>query len=213
MIWTPKRPHIHPMALGRILSNISFGSTLNIAASLANPALPKRAVRGVYARQMLLPVIKVMKAIGYERAVVLYGAVDGTDRGMDEASVCGTTFCAELSENGKITTFDFRPADYDIKHHNAALLAPGNDIDREAKRFISLLRGGPDRARADAAVLNAGLIFYVAGKACSIREGIKQAAEALKTGSAFNTFKNWVAVQNRDPEKGLARLGSLTCLN
>lgn len=206
-------PHIHPMALGRILSNISFGSTLNIAASLANPALPKRAVRGVYARQMLLPVIKVMKAIGYERAVVLYGAVDGTDRGMDEASVCGTTFCAELSENGKITTFDFRPADYDIKHHNAALLAPGNDIDREAKRFISLLRGGPDRARADAAVLNAGLIFYVAGKAGSIREGIKQAAEALKTGSAFNTFKNWVAVQNRDPEKGLARLGSLTCLN
>jgi anthranilate phosphoribosyltransferase len=206
-------PNIHPMALGRILSNISFGSTLNIAASLANPALPKRAVRGVYNRRMLLPVIKVMKAIGYKRAVVLYGAVDGTDRGMDEASVCGTTFCAELSENGDITTFDFRPADYDMPHHDSALLSPDNDMNKEAKRFVSLLRGRQHGARTDAALLNAGLIFYVAGKAHNIKDGVKQAAAALRNGNAFNTFENWVAAQNRYPEKGLARLNRLAGLN
>jgi len=38
-------PNIHPMALGRILSQIHFGSTLNISASLANPARPVLAVR------------------------------------------------------------------------------------------------------------------------------------------------------------------------
>ena len=51
---------VHPQALGRILSQISFGSPLNIAASLANPALPRKAVRGVYSREMLKPVALVI---------------------------------------------------------------------------------------------------------------------------------------------------------
>ena len=51
-------PQSHPRALGRILSQIHFGSTLNIAASLANPAMPKIGVRGVYSREMVLPVIR-----------------------------------------------------------------------------------------------------------------------------------------------------------
>ena len=67
---------------------------------LANPAFPKMGLRGVYAKEMILPVIKAMKAIGYRRALVLYGSIDDSDKGMDEASVCGTTYCAELSENG-----------------------------------------------------------------------------------------------------------------
>ncbi|MCK5350344.1 MAG: anthranilate phosphoribosyltransferase, partial [Desulfobacula sp.] len=61
-------PHIHPMALGRILSQIYFGSTLNIAASLANPALPSIGVRGVYSKEIILPVANVMKEIGYKSA-------------------------------------------------------------------------------------------------------------------------------------------------
>lgn len=38
-------PEVHPMALGRILSQIAFGSPLNIAASLAHPAMPRIALR------------------------------------------------------------------------------------------------------------------------------------------------------------------------
>ena len=44
-------PRTHPKALGRILSKTFFGTTLNIAASLANPVLPKMGLRGVYAKE------------------------------------------------------------------------------------------------------------------------------------------------------------------
>ncbi len=64
MVWIQK---IHPTALGRILAKISFGSTLNIAASLANPVYPKYGVRGVYSRDLLIPVAKVMHKIGYKK--------------------------------------------------------------------------------------------------------------------------------------------------
>lgn len=204
-------PKIHPMALGRILSQIHFGSTLNIAASLANPAMPRYGVRGVYAREMILPVIRVMKAIGYRRALVFHGEVDGTDKGMDEASVCGTTWCAELVENGDIREFTLEPPSLGLSIHGPAALAPDLDLDKESRRFVALIRGqenGND-ARRQAVVLNTALILKVAGKTDTIAAGMTTAADTIDNGSAWRALEGWVTTQNREPEKGLARLRRL----
>jgi anthranilate phosphoribosyltransferase len=202
-------PHIHPRALGRILSKIFFGSTLNIAASLANPALPKLGLRGVYAKEMILPVANVMRAIGYQRALVLYGSIDGSDKGMDEASVCGATFCAELSESGEIREFSIRPEAVGLSCHDPAELVPDKEIGREAKRFVSLIQGKSNGARNEAAILNAGLIFYAAGKVESIRAGIEMAVTAVNNGSAYHTLEKWVQTQSKHPEMGMRRLAEL----
>jgi len=75
-------PLVHPRALARILSQIRFGSTLNIAASLANPCRPSYGVRGVYSEK-LVPIVKeVMKEIGYERAMVVHGFNANRQNGM-----------------------------------------------------------------------------------------------------------------------------------
>jgi anthranilate phosphoribosyltransferase len=203
-------PEIHPRALGRVLSNIYFGSTLNIAASLANPAMPGIGVRGVYTREMMMPVLRVMKAIGYERALVLYGTIDNSPKGMDEASVCGRTYCAELKTDGQIAEYDFRPEDYGLCTCNPFDLTPVPDMDREARDFVALLRGEISGARFEAAALNAGLIFYVAGNVPSIKEGVFKACTVLKEGLPFNTLENWVKIQNRDPQEGTRKLWALT---
>jgi len=195
-------PQIHPKALGRILSKIFFGSTLNIAASLANPALPTRGIRGVYSKEMVIPVANVMRAIGYERALVFFGGIENSDKGMDEASVCGATYCAELESDGNINEFIFHPSDYNLKIHNPADLAPDADIRQEAKSFVELIRGRKNGARTDAAILNAGLIFYIADKADSIATGVQNAAAALKGGNVLETLENWVVAQNRNPQQG-----------
>lgn len=203
-------PQIHPMALGRILSQICFGSTLNIAASLANPAMPDRAVRGVYAKEMILPVIEVMQAIGFKRAMVIYGGIDGSARGMDEASVCGTTWCAELSESGEISQYTFTPGAFSLKSYDPGALAPEGDIIKEPARFVDLIRGREKGARYDAAILNAALIFYVAGKVNSIEAGLEIAAGALDGNGAFEALQNWVESQNNEPEQGLKKLEALS---
>jgi len=202
-------PLIHPNALGRILSRIRFGSTLNIAASLANPAMPRMGVRGVYAREMILPVAGVMKAIGYKRALVMYGEVDDSDMGMDEASVCGTTHCAELTETGQIVTYSFRPSDLGMDTHDPSGLVPSDDLSQEARSFTSLLQARLKGARADAAVLNGGLIFYVAGLSDTIGGGARKASSILEGGGAFDTLRRWVIAQNRHPEEGRERLERL----
>ncbi len=203
--------HIHPMALGRILSQIHFGSTLNIAASLANPALPRHGVRGVYSREMILPVIRVMKAIGYRRALVLHGQAGETGKGMDEASVCGTTWCARLNTDGHIDTFTLEPEQWGLRRHDPAGLCPEPDLNQEARRFTALIQGRENGtgARRQAVVLNAALILTVAGTVASLDAGLAAAGAAIDGGVAFDTLHRWVAAQNRHPEDGLARLHRL----
>ena len=201
-------PTVHPMALGRILSQISFGSPLNIAASLAHPALPRIALRGVYDRSLVIPVAEVMRAIGYTDALVIHGTIDGSDLSMDEGSVCGTTYGAWL-KNGKITTHDWRPADGGVSLHDPSGLAADPDPETGARRMYQLLAGKGPADRTDAVIFNSGLLFLVSGLVTRLEEGIDIARECISSGAALATLEKWVRSQNHNPEQGLARLNSL----
>jgi len=201
-------PEVHPMALGRILSQIAFGSPLNIAASLANPAMPRIALRGVYDRSLIMPVTEVMQAIGYTSAMVVHGTIDGSTKGMDEGSVCGTTYGAWLHD-GKITSHEWRPDDCGLHLHDPNGLAADPNPESGAKRMYNLLAGlGPDD-RTEAILLNSGLLFMVSGTVSTLMDGVALARECLGSGAALTTLKNWVVSQNRNPEVGLVRLQRL----
>ncbi len=201
-------PRVHPLALGRILSQICFGSPLNIAASLAHPALPKIAVRGVYSPTLLRPVAEVMKSIGYTDALVIYGTISGSVKGMDEASVCGTTSGIHL-KGGKLSDITFGPEHCGLKKRDAASLAADPDKKSGAVKMYQLLAGKGDEARSDAVILNSALIFYVKGMVTTVSGGVEKARELLLSGTALKPLKQWVAVQNSDPVKGLQKLADL----
>ncbi|MFN2354004.1 MAG: anthranilate phosphoribosyltransferase, partial [Desulfopila sp.] len=165
---------VHPMALGRILSQICFGSPLNIAASLAHPGLPKFAVRGVYSPALLQPVAEVMQVIGYSDAIVIYGAIDGSDKGMDEASVCGETVGVRLS-GGKIEPISFVPEEVGVSLHAPELLISEKNRDIAAKNMCELFAGRGSTAQNDAVILNSSLIFYVQNQVSSIQDGVTRA--------------------------------------
>ncbi len=201
--------NVHPCALGRLLSGIYFGTTLNLAASLANPALPSTGVRGVYSGDMLLPVARVMREIGYKSAIVLHGCVDGTGMGMDEASVCGTTYCMQLFPDGTTEGFKIDPASLGMNCSDYRELEPEHDRKSEAERFAGLISNRDNDARKDAAILNAALVFLASGHCANLEQGIQESTSLLEKGAAFETMQKWVYHQNHDPDKGLKRLYSL----
>ena len=198
-------PKIHPFGLGRILSQIRFGTTLNIAASLANPARPTRGLRGVYAEFLLHPVAEVMASIGYERGLVVHGKVGGQVGGMDELSLCGPTIICEFSENRTIKEYVLRPEDVGMKKVPFAEIAALGNLSQERKRFLRVLAGKEEQGCIDFTCLNAGATLYVGGQAGTLEEGIRLASAAISDGSALEKLKRWVIVQARD-EDGIARL-------
>ncbi|MCP4324780.1 MAG: anthranilate phosphoribosyltransferase [Psychromonas sp.] len=202
-------PEIHPAALGRILSQIHFGTTLNISASLANPALPKVGVRGVYKKELLVPVLKVMKEIGYTDAITLYGSIKDSEFGMDEASVSGITYGAELLPSGEIKEFAISSSDLGLGSYDAEQCSPLKNIDDEVLAFLKPFVSSEKGARTDMIILNAAFVLKVAGKAENVEVGIEMAGSLLSSGEALQTLKNWVATQSRNPEEGSAKLDSL----
>ena len=201
-------PEVHPMALGRILSQICFGSPLNIAASLAHPALPKMAVRGVYSKELIQPVAEVMQNIGYTDAIIVHGTIRGSDRSMDEGSVCGTTYGARL-KNGQIIEFAFEPEDCGLTCHKSAPLAADSSREEAAVKMYGLLGGSGDVARLDAVSLNSGLILQLMDESISLSDAVGRAREILLSGEPQTVLQRWVEVQNSDPAEGLDRLAQL----
>ncbi len=199
-------PAVHPRALGRILSQISFGSTLNISASLANPAFPKIAVRGVYSPAMVRPVAEAMRRIGIRRGMVYHGRVDGLDRGMDEFSVCGETSGLRWGEDGGLEAFSVRPEDLSLPLHPSGDLAPETEAPERRRAFLRLLAGRGPRSRLDCIALNAAAVFAAAGTAADLAGGVALARGILESGAALETLRAWVAVQNRDRPRGEAVL-------
>jgi len=208
-IFNGMSPKVHPKALGRMLSQISFGTTLNIAASLANPALPQYAVRGVYSKEMVNSAARVMKEIGYKRAIVIHGLDEDGMAGMDEASTLGVTMIAELKENGMVEEYSIFPEDLGIKRASLKSIAPLDNAKEEASRLVEILSGRLNGSCTDIVCLNTSLIFYLMNLVADFREGFDLAKDTIKSGKAIRKLKQWVQVQQTDKDNGSSKLKSL----
>lgn len=198
-------PMVHPRALGRILSRIRFGSTLNIAASLASPCRPTHALRGVYASELVPKVCGVMKEIGYERGMVVHGFDVGKQKGMDEISTIGETLVREFFPGGEERQFYLAPEDVGLKRAEYRAVAATGDVRKEAVRFMQIMSGTGHHECIDMTCLNAGAVLYMVDKAEDIREGIEASREIIETGKALAKLTRWVAVQSDKSGKGLQK--------
>ncbi|NWG09117.1 MAG: anthranilate phosphoribosyltransferase [Nitrososphaerales archaeon] len=200
---------VHPQALYRILSQIRFGTILNIAGSLANPALPRYGVRGVYSKELVKPTVQIMGKIGYRRAIVVHGLNEDGTKGIDEISSMGETMVAELHKSGEITTYTITPEDVGIQCANELTLLPSPNRKEEALNFLRILSGKDKGPKFEIVCLNVAPILYMMGKAKDIKEGLSIAKETIETGEAIIKLKEWVMEQNSNPEFGEKKLNSL----
>ncbi|MDR1516293.1 MAG: anthranilate phosphoribosyltransferase [Synergistaceae bacterium] len=188
-------PNVHPNALARILSQISFGSVLNTAASLANPARPTHAVRGVRASNMVAPVAQIMHDIGCRRAVVVHGLQDNGRDGLDEAGTIGETIYAELREDGTITEGRFVPEDFGLSRAAPGDIRQLGGADTECVRLTAVIEGHGTQAESEIVALNSALIQYVAGIVSSLNDGVERSIDAMRSGLAARKLRQWVNAQ------------------
>lgn len=186
---------VHPVGLGRILKDISFGTVLNIAASLANPVKPDYGVRGINDPLIMERTAKIMRNIGYKKSVVLYGFI-GEDRpGMDEASTLGRTVFMEMNADGRFVKNECYPEDFGIRRGRMEEIAALGDPVLEAKRLTKVLSGNENNSCADIVLLNAAFLIYATGKCEDLISAYRMAENALYSGKVFEKLKEWVRTQ------------------
>lgn len=172
--------------VGPVRAEMGVRTIFNILGPLANPAGAKRQVIGVYSKDWLRPLAEVAGALGAERVWVVHGS-----DGLDEITTTGPTEVAEFS-GGKVTTFEIRPEDAGIAAARPQDLVGGTAEDNAAAiRKVLDGEAGPLR---DIAVLNAGAALVVAGKADTLKDGVKLARQAIDSGKAKAALEKLVAI-------------------
>lgn len=181
--------HTSMKYVGAIRKELGIRTVFNILGPLTNPASPSRMLLGVYSEALVEPLARVLNSLGVKRALVVYG----TDK-MDEISASSPTFVCELN-SGEYKNYTIKPEDFGLTSCKKEELVGGTP-EENAQITLAILKGekGPKR---NAVLLNAGAALYIGGKADSIADGIKLAAELIDSGKALAKLEEFKAESNK----------------
>ncbi|MBS7339660.1 MAG: anthranilate phosphoribosyltransferase [Suilimivivens sp.] len=181
--------HTSMKYVGAIRKELGIRTVFNILGPLTNPASPSRMLLGVYSEALVEPLARVLNSLGVKRALVVYG----TDK-MDEISASSPTFVCELN-SGEYKNYTIKPEDFGLTSCKKEELVGGTP-EENAQITLAILKGekGPKR---NAVLLNAGAALYIGGKADSIADGIKLAAELIDSGKALAKLEEFKTESNK----------------
>ncbi len=180
--------HTSMKYVGPIRKELGFRTVFNILGPLTNPATPTMQLLGVYDEYLVEPLAQVLISLGVKRGMVVYGM----DK-LDEISMSAPTKICEIND-GWYKTYTIQPEDFGLSRCTKDDLKGGTP--QENADITKRLLQGEKGPKRDAVLLNAGASLYIGGKADSIANGIKLAAEIIDSGKAMETLNKFIAVSN-----------------
>jgi anthranilate phosphoribosyltransferase len=186
-LWAPQH---HPAMRhwAAIRGELGIRTIFNLLGPISNPGGAKRQVVGVFSRDWVEPIAKVLSNLGADHVWVVHG-----HDGLDELTTTGATDVAALKQ-GKIEVFEVTPADAGLPPAKLADLKGGDDKENAAA-ILAVLDGQKTPLR-DIAVLNAAAALIVSGKAANLLDGAALAAHAIESGAARAALDRLIAITN-----------------
>ncbi|HVE86530.1 MAG TPA: anthranilate phosphoribosyltransferase [Myxococcales bacterium] len=170
-------PRLHPAfkAAAAIRRELGLRTVFNLLGPLANPALARHQVMGVFDGQWVPVLGKVLAALGSRRAFVVHGS------GLDEISTAGPTQVAEV-RGESVETYEISPESLGLER-SAPEAITGGDAAHNARMIRDVL-GGQEGPAADAVLANAAAALVAGGAAETLREGVVVARTSISSGAA-----------------------------
>jgi anthranilate phosphoribosyltransferase len=173
-----------------IREKIGIRTLFNLIDPLINPAGAKIQVLGVYEPRLTETMATVLKNLGIERGLVLYG-----EDTLDEISITGKTKITEFKDGGMKTYF-IKPEDFGLRRGKLDEIRGGTK-EQNAEILLEILKGGRG-AKRDITILNAAAVFMIAGRAKDFNEGVKLANQSIDTGEAFHILERLMKFTNEE---------------
>ena len=175
--------------VGAIRRELGFRTVFNILGPLTNPGTPTMQLLGVYDDYLVEPLAQVLVNLGIRRGMVVYG----TDK-LDEISVSAPTKICEIRD-GWYKTYIITPEQFGLNRCAKEALVGGTP--EENAEITRRILKGEKGSRRDAVLMNAGAALYIGGKADSMEDGIRLAAELIDSGKAYEKLMQFIEVSNR----------------
>lgn len=181
--------HSATARVAAIRRELGVQTTFNLLGPLTNPARAPRQIIGVWNRELVEPMARVLALLGTERAWVVHGK-----DGLDEVTIADATFVAQASD-GQVDTFEIEPENFGFERRPIKHLSGGN-----AEGNSAIIRDVLDRHRNDEArsliIANAAAALYVGGVAADLPEGARLAAQSIDSGQAREKLHDLIRITN-----------------
>jgi anthranilate phosphoribosyltransferase len=179
-------PTFHPAMrhAGPARRELGVRTVFNVLGPLANPGRVRRQALGVGAASLAPLMVRVLKDLGHQRALVFFG-----EDGIDELTTTGPSRVFELKD-GAVTEYELEPEEIGL-HRSRADDLKGGTPPENAQLLRQVLEGerGP---RRDVVVLNAAAAILAAGRAADWKEGTAIAIESVDSGRAKHVLNRLV---------------------
>lgn len=146
---------------------------------------------GVYDEALVVPLAQVMANLGVTRGMVVFGQ----DK-LDEISMSAPTTVCEIKD-GTFTSYELTPEQFGYARCQKEELVGGTPTEK-AEITRKILSGDEKGAKRKAVCLNAGAALYIAGKAESMKAGVKMAEELIDSGAALTKLNQFIEESNRE---------------
>ena len=155
---------------------LKMRTVFNLLGPLVNPAGASTQLIGASSPSAARLMAEALTGLGPERAFV----VNGSD-GLDEVTLTGPTLVFEIQQD-RLTQHEWTPSDFGLEPASSAALEGGDRVMNAA--IAKAVLKGEQGARRDIVLMNAAAALVVSGKAHSLLEGMRLAAEAIDSGAA-----------------------------
>jgi len=179
-------PHYHPSLkqLANARKSLGKPTIFNLLGPLLNPAGVRRQVIGTYSYDNAQLLAGVAQNLNYDHLLVLSGR-----DGLDEASPAAMTDVFEIKGN-VIKTFTIQMTDFNLEPTSLNNCRSGTNAKDNAQIVIDCLQ--PNKLltpKQRMVIYNAGIGFYVSGKADSIMAGVQLARGVVASGRALQKLE------------------------
>ena len=175
--------------VGPIRKELGFRTVFNILGPITNPANPEYFLLGVYDEYLVDVLPAVLDKLGVKKALVVYGQ----DK-LDEISASAPTTICEL-DNGSTKKYEIKAEDFGLTRGTKEDIVGGTP-EENAEITRGILNGTIQGTKRNAVLMNAGAAIYIGGKADSIADGVKKAAELIDSGAATAKLDEYVKASN-----------------
>lgn len=179
-------PIHHPAmkVVAPVRKEMGVRTLFNILGPLTNPAGAPSILMGVFHPDLVGIQVRVLQALGAQRALVVWGR-----DGMDELSLGAASLVGELRD-GVVREYEVHPEDFGISMAASRNLRVEN-ADASKVMLLDALANKPGLP-LEIVALNAGAALFAAGIADSIADGIARARETIASGAAMAKLTQFV---------------------
>jgi anthranilate phosphoribosyltransferase len=156
-----------------VRSELKTRTIFNIIGPLVNPVRPSFQTVGVYAKELLAPMSKVLNELGLKRGLVVHG------NGLDEISPIGETHAVEINE-GQCRELIITPKTFGFEEFSLEEVK-GGDKEKNLEKSLIILEGKGSEGQRKMIAMNVAPLLVMSEKASSLKSGAEMAMDILQT--------------------------------